>query len=124
MFPSSLAWPAIPAWPSTLEWRLPRRGRAKLARDRHQALERKLAHDRLLRFHQHPRERPLGGKDLGRKPVTVLSGEPVGVTLPGVSEGAARRMDHRDFGADADRKPGEMRREREIEIVSVKAIEG
>jgi len=33
-------------------------------------------------------------------------------------------MDHRDFGADADRKPGEMRREREIEVVPVKAIEG
>ena len=33
-------------------------------------------------------------------------------------------MDHRDFGADADRKPSEMRSEREIEVVSVKAIEG
>ena len=91
-----------------------RRGRAKLPRDRHQALEREITHDRVPRLHQHPRERPLRGKDLCRKAFTMLFGESVGVMLPGLSEGAARGVDHRDFGAGTDRKAGEMSHEREV----------
>ena len=125
MFPSWSASPAIPGIGLAGRGRRrTRRGRAKLPRDRRSAAR---AGNRARSRPSTPpasarttisRERPLpeAVRDAFRRIGWRNAARPL-------AEASARGVDHRDFGAGADRKAGEMRREREVEIVAVEAVE-
>src|SRR5438876_11027934 len=63
-----------------------RRGRAQLSSNRDEALDREVAHDRILGIYQSSRERPLGGHLFPGKPVTIFGGKSFCVTRPRFAE--------------------------------------